>query len=839
MSWPDVARGVLLGLWLLPALALGQTTPITVTVSRFQQIGDGFDVLSLGDMYARITIDGGNPVTTFDRRFSHDFSGYIVPTGWMVPPAPWVVTEQVPFSRSLVDVRLELFDDDAATDNDQADINPGPKEVVDIVVDLSTGKWTGDVNWPQSCVTGPNDLGGNSAGICFDISVLSATGDADGDALLDGWELLGYNDDLDETLDVDLPGIGANALRKDLFVELDALLAPTHSHVFSTLALTDIVTAFARAPVMNPDGTTGIQLHLDIGSAQGAGLRTQIVGPGGVTGAFGDFGGGGVLSEAGNEVIRAFNDAKGTGGTLFSTLAAVAFDSSRAGVFRYAISGHQTNARREADDCTSGQAIALPGGFFIVTLGGTSPSGNACWSTDLAGNSVGSRAEQAGTFLHELGHTLGLGHGGGDGVNKKPNYLSVMSYSFQACSVAASPDGRLPGGCDYSRFDLGTLNETTLDECQGLDFGELGFGPMDWDGDGTIEGPSACSAALGTSVADLNNDGVCVEPGADGGLSSTILGDDVREDESVHDGQDRVCQTAKGGDDVQVTAVGSTPMQPNALLSFEDWNNLVFSTTGQGGQSGAAPSEEPDPESIRAARSYLSQLTAPGIAMTKSGPATAVPGDLLTFTVELRNTGRGPALQAVLSDGLPDGGVQVTPLGALTVGSVTTRTSSFLVPQGACPGDVTGVPSTLSYTDLAGDAGTASAVAPLQILDVSAPSVSLAASPSVLWPPNHTLRDIAVAVAVEDNCDPNPSVQLLSITSNEPQAGFLGMGDQGPDIVGAALGTDDRGFALRAERGTGRGHTGRVYRILYRVTDASGNATERSVEVTVPTSQGS
>src|SRR5437762_14175124 len=88
----------------------------------------------------------------------------------------------------------------------------------------------------------------------------------------------------------------------------------------------------------------------------------------------------------------------------------------------------------------------------------------------------GNHAQQAGTLMHEFGHTLGLEHGGNDGLNNKPNYPSVMNYTWQSCSVpnlAAS----VPGGCDYSRVKLppGTgLNETGLDECQGIDGGALG-----------------------------------------------------------------------------------------------------------------------------------------------------------------------------------------------------------------------------------------------------------------------------------------------------------------------------------------------------------------------------
>jgi endo-1,4-beta-xylanase len=74
-------------------------------------------------------------------------------------------------------------------------------------------------------------------------------------------------------------------------------------------------------------------------------------------------------------------------------------------------------------------------------------------------------------------------------------------------------------------------------------------------------------------------------------------------------------------------------------------------------------------------------------------------------------------------------------------------------------------------------------------------------------------------------------VELVSITSNEADNG-LGDGDTSDDIQGASYGTDDRQFLLRAERsGTG---SGRIYTVTYSATDASGNATETTDEVTVP-----
>jgi hypothetical protein len=126
----------------------------------------------------------------------------------------------------------------------------------------------------------------------------------------------------------------------------------------------------------------------------------------------------------------------------------------------------------------------------------------------------------------------------------------------------------------------------------------------------------------------------------------------------------------------------------------------------------------------------------------------------------------------------------------------------------------------------------------LRILDVAPPTVRVTLSPDVLWAPNHRLRDITASIDVQDNCDPSPSVTLVSVTSSEPAENFLGRGDRGPDVAGAAAGTDDRAFAVRAERGTGQGRTGRVYTATYRVTDAAGNATLATATVTVPADQG-
>jgi hypothetical protein len=132
-------------------------------------------------------------------------------------------------------------------------------------------------------------------------------------------------------------------------------------------------------------------------------------------------------------------------------------------------------------------------------------------------------------------------------------------------------------------------------------------------------------------------------------------------------------------------------------------------------------------------------------------------------------------------------------------------------------------------TDASGNAATAGQS--VTVVDTTAPILSVSVSPDLLWPPNHKLVSIAATVEATDNCDPSPAVALASVTSSEPDNG-LGDGNTAGDIQGADLGAANFAFELRAERSGGG--SGRVYTIVYSVTDASGNAATASATVTVP-----
>ena len=144
--------------------------------------------------------------------------------------------------------------------------------------------------------------------------------------------------------------------------------------------------------------------------------------------------------------------------------------------------------------------------------------------------------------MHELGHNLGLHHGGGNGLsstisldsNCKPNYLSVMNnkYVFTGIQHAAKPGSAVSveslREINYSEHTLNTLDERHLDEQAGLSPLSAGYtgivrffnfsggngvgpesGPVNWDG----FPPQSCTSNTDCLVGPASLTGVCLPSG--------------------------------------------------------------------------------------------------------------------------------------------------------------------------------------------------------------------------------------------------------------------------------------------------------------------------------------
>jgi len=125
----------------------------------------------------------------------------------------------------------------------------------------------------------------------------------------------------------------------------------------------------------------------------------------------------------------------------------------------------------------------------------------------------------------------------------------------------------------------------------------------------------------------------------------------------------------------------------------------------------------------------------------------------------------------------------------------------------------------------------------VNVVDTTAPVINLNGLTPVMWPPNHKYQTFSVTdfvTSVTDSCNTSlnlSSVVISQVTSDEFE-NSVGDGNTLNDIVIAA---DCRSVQLRAER-EGNGD-GRVYTIIFKVTDASGNVGTATARVFVPHSQ--
>lgn len=125
---------------------------------------------------------------------------------------------------------------------------------------------------------------------------------------------------------------------------------------------------------------------------------------------------------------------------------------------------------------------------------------------------------------------------------------------------------------------------------------------------------------------------------------------------------------------------------------------------------------------------------------------------------------------------------------------------------------------------------TALSQAIVTVRDTVPPALTLAATPSCLWPPNHAMvlyqLGSTLADTVLDTCDVHPKVEIVSVTSDQPALGG-GSGNAAPDVI-----TGTQAFCVRAER-DGTNPSPRHYTVVVKATDASNNSTTKDVSIIV------
>ena len=242
--------------------------------------------------------------------------------------------------------------------------------------------------------------------------VVTIEKDTDEDGIPDHWELNGIDSDKDGTIDLDLPRMGADWEHKDIFIECDwGGFGGVNTGAFDQ-AVNRVVDSFAKAPVNNPDNVNGINLHII--SSEGVGAYPEVI---------------------------SWNDFTNIKNSFFGNpdeRAESAIIKAKKLVFHYCLFAN----KQVGNGSGRGE---WPGNDFLITLG-SSPE----------------KDDLAATFMHELGHNLGLHHGGNEPLNYKPNYISVMNYMFQLDSYGT---GR---SLDFSVGNHNPLVESNLNENSGV-----------------------------------------------------------------------------------------------------------------------------------------------------------------------------------------------------------------------------------------------------------------------------------------------------------------------------------------------------------------------------------
>lgn len=455
---------------------------------------------------------------------------------------------------------------------------------------------------------------------CSDPNCLGVK-DADGDALPDSWELTG---DLngDTVMDVDLRAMGADPTVKDIFVEVDWMdcsvpgsdCSGSHSDALDPRAQALLIVSFWCAPER-------IVLHIDAGPGSIMNPSVDSCTTRRVSGRVWE-------SLARGNPVAHQNITPG----IPESIKSANFAMARAPAFHYALFIHASGGFVGGRPSAGGSS-GIPGSDFWVSLGAysfpISPSGTELWHA------------QTSAFMHELGHNLGLDHGGKEDVNFKPNYLSIMNYAFGGIGLLIG--GTIHQHYDYSRFHLDDLNEPALNEAAGLGPDGLlttaagPYGTVWLCGNGG--GVNVFGFPLGIAMNAVSNvDWDCdgVEDGVTMPLGTCVDAQDNGSDGAA----DQFDPDCAAGIEPSVSAAVHFGSQTK-LHGHVDWAKLVFSggAIGPGG-SGAGVARPPS------GAHFDALITSEGL--------TDSDGDFLTDVAEPER-GTSPGNPDSDGDGVPDG----------------------------------------------------------------------------------------------------------------------------------------------------------------------------------------
>ena len=710
--------------------------------------------------------------------------------------------------------------------------------------------------------------------------------DSDGDGLLDTWETTGFDADGDGIVDIDLPGMGADPNHKDLFLEFDWMTgqAPRQAEILA------MKQAFAAAPVnaggvVNPDGLPGINLWVDTGSLTDA----NGIEDGGAPGSCGDGvdnGGDGVIDA--NDPDCLVGDNLGGGNSFaasdisnlnanFYAAKAANFNADRAMIFRYAIS-----ARPKAG--FGGGWGEIGGNDFIEYNhdGGTIMHELGHTLNLRHGGNVNDNCKPNYVSVMNYDNQFGINQAGGG---------TIFDYSPPrfAAGRGQAPLGTLTENNLNEAALLDNTDATNqfvfIDNAGALVRNQLNqTADYNADGDTTDSGitvnidtssaagwPPACANASTTDVLtgydDWTNIVLNFRPfgdSADGAINPVTEPEPDIEDRRIMrealnttdvrivkaDSPDPVEVGSKLIYSLTVTNNGPNPADDVRVTDLLPADVTVFSAAGC--SQGPAGTVDCDLGSIPARQSQSVDIVT-YVNSIHINPATGP--TILVNTAEVDNlagpdpdlSNNSTAVQTTVVDTTPP--VLAVPADVifeadaqcLASGDIGTATATDIGdPSPDVSSDSTGTyqlgENVVVWTATDDSGNSASATQVVTVIDVTPPTITATMSPNLLWPPNHKMVTTTPTLVVADNCSV-AGTRLERITMNEGDETDTfdplhdttqGDGNTINDIDVTADGV----ISLRAER-SGKGD-GRIYTLIFSVTDGSGNSAEDDTQVVVP-----
>jgi len=453
-------------------------------------------------------------------------------------------------------------------------------------VDVKLGDGNYEVEWstrpvnPSGLVLYPGyspscraTISGGESKTCIALMAYATNVDTDKDGIPDSWETNGipYNG-TDGALHYYTLS-GASTTHKDVYVEVDYM----QNHRPIDAALTNVKNVFAGAPVTNPDGKGGITIQYLLSN-------TPIPHEDAIT--FNDF-------EFKLKPLWFGTTAERQDANANTLLAAKSI------IYHYVVFAHNQPPSPGRTTGSMGTANR-PGMNVLISLGNN--------AADDTGHKVGSLNDQETTFMHELGHNLGLSHGGGDFVNCKPNYISVMNYAVDLYVATAQ--------LSYSKSALPSLDKDNLNEQAGLGQSDppglrSPFGPV-------TAGKEVPFATADGSPVDWNQNNVTTDSGVKADINGGIPG---------------------------AACPASASDSPKVLNGYNDWANIVYisdkasdSQSRINQQEQTLPMEkEPTIDDVRQARLALLQGVNNDIEQIKSGQTTGQANPIKETVFEIQN----------------------------------------------------------------------------------------------------------------------------------------------------------------------------------------------------------